>query len=1012
MTNTNTTKIVEQFLSLVPQFNQLPPDAIAQIAPKLKPLRFGVGKVMIMREKMQGQVAIISEGEVRLLGYDPRTKMPTTLDKLKPGQIIGWVNLARGLACETAMASTEVVCLALDNQDFLALIEQYPQLAEGYKYKPAKVEIFDLLGIQLEQQAQGDWELTELANKLTEVAEVYYLPPGEHQLSSEIAQPLMDRSLVWLVSGGGGIDEFSIGSRLELTRDRQTITVKGTQPTRLISIPKAYWFEGEETTRFEQPYSGQLSPETTDIISLDLDDTDFDDSEGLGEGYTFQGEEEPATSEKKNYPFVAGKTTLEVGVACFQMLSKYFGMPFRKEVIKRVLTEQLERTPNLSLPLCGAVSELMGLNPQLINIPAQAITRLEGPCLILWQESLAIIYELTETELVIAVPELGVRRYKPEDFISTWGEGGEVLLLKKTKETPEQRFGLNWFLPALKKYKRVLIEVFVASFFVQLFQLANPLMIQVIIDKVISQNSPDTLGWLIGFLIVLNIFEALLTTLRTYLFVDTTNRIDLNLGSEIIDHLFRLPLRYFEKRPVGEISTRINELEQIRQFLTGTALTVVLDCIFSVIYVVVMFIYSPLLSAVTLAIIPIFIALTLMFSPTIRRQLRTKAERNAEAQSYLVEVLTGIQTVKAQNIELRSRWKWQEYYGRYISTGFQTVITSTLAKSASDFLNKLSRVITIGLGAYLVLDGQLTLGGLIAFRIIAGYVTSPVMRLATLWQNFQETALSLERLADIVDHPEEGETDRNNIPMPAIKGRVKYDNLSFRFKNTGPLQLKNITAEFEPGTFVAVVGESGAGKSTITKLLSRLYEPEGGRILVDGYDINRVELYSLRRQIGVVPQETLLFEGSILDNIALTNPDATTEEIIAAAQIAAAHDFIMTLPNGYNTRVGERGSSLSGGQRQRIAIARTILQTPAMMVLDEATSALDFATEQEVSRNLKEALKGRTVFFITHRLGTIKNADTIVMMDAGSIVERGTHEELMALKGRYCYLYQQQESSV
>ena len=654
----------------------------------------------------------------------------------------------------------------------------------------------------------------------------------------------------------------------------------------------------------------------------------------------------------------------------------------------------------------------MGLNPQLINIPAQAITRLEGPSLVVWQDSLAIIYEHSETELVIAVPELGLRRYKPEDFIATWGEGGEVLLLKKTKETPQERFGINWFLPALQKYKRVLIEVFIASFFVQLFQLANPLMIQVIIDKVISQNSPSTLGYLIFFLVVINIFEALLTTLRTYLFVDTTNRIDLTLGSEIIDHLLRLPLRYFERRPVGEISTRVNELERIRQFLTGTALTVVLDCIFSVIYVVVMFLYSPLLTAVTLSIIPVFIALTLIFSPTIRQQLRVKAERNAETQSYLVEILTGIQTVKAQNIELRSRWKWQERYARYISTGFKTVVTSTLAKSASDFLNKLSRVVIIGLGAYLVLDGKLTLGQLIAFRIIGGYVTSPVLRLATLWQNFQETALSLERLADIVDNPEEGEADRNNIPMPAIKGKVRYDDLSFRFKNTGPLQLKNVTTEFEAGTFVAIVGESGAGKSTMTKLLSRLYEPEGGRILIDGYDINRVELYSIRRQIGVVPQETLLFEGTILDNIALTNPDATTEEIIAAAQIAAAHDFIMTLPNGYNTRVGERGSSLSGGQRQRIAIARTILQAPAMMVLDEATSALDFSTEQEVSRNLKEALKGRTVFFITHRLGTIKNADTIVMMDAGSIVERGTHEELMALQGRYCYLYQQQESSV
>ena len=1010
-TNTNTTKIVEQFLSLVPQFNQLSPEAIAEIAPNLKPLRFGVGKVMIMREKMQGQIAIISEGEVRLLGYDPRTKMPTTLDKLRPGQIIGWVNLARGLPCETAMASTEVVCLALDNEYFIKLLDKYPELAAEYRLKPAKVELFDLLGVQLEKQAQGDWELAELANKVADVARVYYLTPGEHQLNGETTKPLRDPSLVWLVSGGS-VNEFSVGDRLELTRDLQTITVGANQSARLISIPKAYWFDEEAEDDSGFAAFDEFLDDSNLVPRLDLGEGDFDDAEGLGEGYAFESEEEIVETGKKDYPFYRGKTTLESGVACFQMLSKYFGMPFRKEVIKRVLKEQLERSPNLSLPLCGGVSELMGLSPQLINIPAQSITRLEGPCLVTWQDSLAIIYDLSEEELVIAVPELGVRRYKPEDFIETWGEEGEVLLLKKTKDTPQQRFGLNWFYPSLQKYKRVLIEVFVASFFVQLFQLANPLMIQVIIDKVISQNSPDTLWWLVGFLVVINVFEALLTTLRTYLFVDTTNRIDLSLGSEIIDHLLRLPLRYFERRPVGEISTRVNELEKIRQFLTGTALTVVLDCIFSVLYVLVMLAYSPLLTAVSLAIIPVFIGLTLIFSPTIRKQLRTKAERNAETQSYLVEVLTGIQTVKAQNIELRSRWKWQERYARYISTGFKTVITSTLAKSASDFLNKLSRVIIIGMGAFLVLEGKLTLGQLIAFRIIAGYVTSPVMRLATLWQNFQETALSLERLADIVDHPEEGEEDRNNIPMPAIRGRVKYDNLSFRFKTSGPLQLKNVTTEFDPGTFVAIVGESGAGKSTMTKLLSRLYGPEGGRILVDGYDINRVELYSLRRQIGVVPQETLLFEGSILDNIALTNPDATTEEIIAAAQIAAAHDFIMTLPNGYNTRVGERGSALSGGQRQRIAIARTILQAPAMMVLDEATSALDFATEQEVSRNLKEALKGRTVFFITHRLGTIKNADTIVMMDAGSIVERGTHEELMALKGRYCYLYQQQESSV
>ena len=1011
MSNTSTTQLVEQFLSLVPQFNQLPPAEISKLAKNLKPLRYGIGKVLVMREKMQGQVAIISEGEVRILGYDTRTKMPTTLDKLKPGQIIGWINLARNVPCETAMASTEVVCLALDNDYFLELLDKYPQLQQEFRDRVANIEVFDILGIQLEKEAQGDWELKSLALEAAKEAEIYHLPPGEHQLDSELTKPLLDNSRIWLVSGGGTIEEFPIGSRLDFTKDRRSIVVTGDKPARLLSIPRSKWF-GSDVNGVEEGLVPVSSRSVTPNIKPDIEwgENVAEAEEPLPLVTTEEPEEE--TTDTRDYPFYAGRTPLDVGVACFQMLSKYFNMPFRKEVIRRVLSEQLQRNNVLSLPLCGAVSELMGLNPQLITIPGKAFTRLEGPCFVRWQDSLAVVYEISQKELVIAVPELGLRRYSPDDFLSTWGESGEVLLLQKTKETPQERFGLSWFLPSLQKYRRVLIEVFIASFFVQLFALANPLMIQVIIDKVISQNSVDTLGYLVAFLIVINIFEALLTTLRTYLFVDTTNRIDLALGSEIIDHMLRLPLRYFERRPVGEISTRVNELEKIRQFLTGTALTVVLDAVFSVVYIVVMVIYSPLLTAVSLGIIPIFIGLTLIFSPTIRRQLRVKAERNAETQSYLVEILTGIQTVKAQNIELRSRWQWQERYARYISTGFKTVITSTLASSASGFLNKLSRVLIIGMGSFLVIDGKLTLGQLIAFRIISGYVTSPIMRLAQLWQNFQETALSLERLADIVDHPEEGEEDRNNIPMPAIKGGVKYESLSFRFKNSGPLQLNNVDLDIPPGTFTAIVGQSGAGKSTLTKLISRLYEPESGRILVDGYDINRVELYSLRRQIGVVPQETLLFEGTVMENIALTNPDATTEEIIAAAQIAAAHEFIMGLPNGYNTRVGERGSALSGGQRQRIAIARTILQQPAMLVMDEATSALDYNTEQQVSRNLKEALKGRTVFFITHRLGTIKNADIIVMMDAGSIVEQGSHEELMALKGRYYYLYQQQESSV
>ncbi|GAB1542400.1 hypothetical protein NUACC21_50740 [Scytonema sp. NUACC21] len=422
-----------------------------------------------------------------------------------------------------------------------------------------------------------------------------------------------------------------------------------------------------------------------------------------------------------------------------------------------------------------------------------------------------------------------------------------------------------------------------------------------------------------------------------------------------------------------------------------------------------MLFYSWQLTLVGLATIPVFVVITLIASPTVSKQLRNKAERNSDTQSYLVEVMSGIQTVKAQNIELRARFSWQERYARYVAAGFKTVVTSTLASSTSNFLNKLSSLLVLWVGAYLVLQGELTLGELIAFRIISGYVTSPILRLAQLWQNFQETALSLERLSDIVDTPQEAEQDRGNIPLPPIEGSVKYDNVSFRFASSGPLQLSNVNLEIPAGKFVGIVGQSGSGKSTMMKLLLRLYEPEAGRILVDGYDISKVELYSLRRQIGVVPQETLLFDGTVQENIALTNPDATTEEIIEAARVAAAHDFIMSLPNGYNTRVGERGAGLSGGQRQRIAIARSVLQRPKLLVLDEATSALDYPTERQVCLNLAEEFKGSTVFFITHRLNTVRNADIIIVMDSAKLIEFGTHDELMAARGHYFYLYNQQD---
>lgn len=1019
----------QQFLAQFAPFEQLPEEAIVKLTNKFQPWRYRMGQVILRKDKMPSHFTILYEGQARLIGYEPRTQMPLTLDLLNPGATFGWLSWFRGMPCETVISSTETICLTLKKSDFFDLMGQYPQIEESFQQEYTLVEVFELLGAYFNQKAQGEGDLKQLTQDIFPHVKIANLMPGKLDLEGN-HHNLRDSHTVWLISGGGKLANFSVGNRLELNGIREDLIVSDNQPVRLIGFPLDKLVLANPTQIEEKETSAMVaSGENCSSLGVDSQDlpelwdtpprieTESELEEDIPYAQAELVDEQDYSQylrnqENQNYPFLRGKTPVDAGMACFQMLCQYFGMPFRRDIIRRIVTEQLERLGSLTLPLCGAIVELMGLNSQLITIKASSLFNLQAPALVRWQDGLAILYEISPKQLVIAVPEIGILKRKPEDFLETWGNEGEVLLLQKTKETPQSRFGLSWFVPSLIKYRWILTEVFIASFFVQLFALANPLMIQVIIDKVIVQNSPDTLQVLGIFLLIIAFFEAGLGAMRTTLFVDTTNRIDMALGSEIIDHLLRLPLRYFEKRPVGEISTRVNELENIRQFLTGTALTVVLDAIFSVVYIVVMVIYSPLLTLVALAVVPVLVILTAVFSPIIRRQLRAKAERNAQTQSYLVEVMSGIQTVKAQNIELRSRWQWQERYSRYVSTGFNTVITSTFAGSLSNFFNKLSGLLVLWVGAYLVLQGELSLGQLIAFRIIAGYVTSPILRLTQLWQNFQETALSLERLADIVDTPQEAEEDRDNIPMPLIKGAVKYENVCFRFQKHGPLQLYNVNLEFAPGTFVGVVGQSGAGKSTLTKLISRLYEPESGRILIDGYDISKVELYSLRRQVGVVPQETLLFDGTVQENIALTNPDASIEEIIDAAKVAAAHEFIMSLPSGYNTRVGERGSALSGGQRQRIAIARSVLQRPQILVLDEATSALDYATEQQVCTNLLAAFHNHTVFFITHRLASIRNVDVIVMMDAGTIAEIGTHEELMAMRGRYFYLYQQQESSL
>jgi subfamily B ATP-binding cassette protein HlyB/CyaB len=591
------------------------------------------------------------------------------------------------------------------------------------------------------------------------------------------------------------------------------------------------------------------------------------------------------------------------------------------------------------------------------------------------------------------------------EFEAVWD--GRLVLATRRAGLVElgRRFDITWFLGAVNKYRRLLGEVIVASFFLQIFALVSPLFFQVVIDKVLVHQSIRTLDVLIIGLVAISIFDATLGTLRTYLFAHTTNRIDVELGARLFRHLLALPIAYFQARRVGDSVARVRELENNRNFITGSALTLVIDLFFTVVFLIVMFVYSPLLTGIVLASFPFYIAISAGATPLFRHRLDEKFRRGAENQAFLVESVTGVETLKAMAVEPQMQVRWEEQLAGYVAASFRVISLGNVATQGVQLVNKLVIAATLFFGAKLVIDGVLTVGELVAFNMLASRVSAPVLRLAQMWQDFHQARLSIDRLGDILNTAPEPTHNPSRATLPAIRGEVTFEHVTFRYRIDGPEVLHDINFAVPAGQVIGVVGSSGSGKSTLTKLLQRLYVPESGRVLVDGVDLSLVDTAWLRRQIGVVLQENVLFNRTVRDNIALADPTFPMERIVTAATLAGAHEFILELPEGYDTIIGERGSSLSGGQRQRIAIARALITNPRILIFDEATSALDYESEELIRRNMQRIAAGRTVFIIAHRLSTVRRADRIITLDRGRLVEEGTHEQLIGNGGRYASLH-------
>lgn len=701
---------------------------------------------------------------------------------------------------------------------------------------------------------------------------------------------------------------------------------------------------------------------------------------------------------------------VDTGLMAFVTVARINGIPADPEQIRHSLA--LDANPMTEHDILRAAKELK-FKSKATSFKLKELVKLPMPLIAQTTKgAYMVIAQYQSGKFLILHPDKDTPETITEKAFEKIWSGRVILVTKRLFQQDGRPFGLRWFIPTIIKYKKPLIQVLIAAFFLQILGLFTPILIQVVIDKALAHQSLSTLDIIAVGMIIVALFEVLMSLARTYIFNHTTSRIDVTLSARLFKHLFSLPLRYFETRRVGDTAARVQALEGVRTFLTGAPLTTVIDVLFMGIYIFVMFIYSVPLTWVVLASLPLFAGLAAIITPMLRKRTDEMFNNGANAQSFLVESVTGAQTIKSFALEPEMQKRWEDQAAEYTRASYRASVLSGNAGAVGQFIQKFADLAILWFGAQFVISGDLTVGGLIAFRILSGRVSGPVLRLVQSWQDFQQAGISIKRLGDIFNSKSEPTLDSTKARLPSIKGDVRFEKVRFRYTPDTPEVIRDISFGIRPGSIVGIVGRSGSGKSTISKLMQRLYVPEGGKILVDGVDIALTDPSWLRRQIGVVLQENFLFNASIRDNIAIHKPATTIEDVVRYSKIAGAHEFILNLPEGYDTIVGEQGEGLSGGQKQRIAIARALIHDPKIIIFDEATSALDYESENIIQKNLKLIAEGRTMIIIAHRLSTLKDANLIMAIDRGQVVEYGEPKELLKKKGLYYHLHSQQQPEV
>jgi ATP-binding cassette subfamily B protein len=961
-------------------------------------LRYRTGQALLQRDRLPHQVMFIAQGAVRLVADDPRHG-PFTLSRLGPGDALGWCGLVRGIPCETALAMEPTLVGALPAAQFLKVLRTDPALQQACQ-QVDRSELAELVLAWLAHQPHRYQDHPGLLDELWAQAQPTVLAGPALQQPCPLPQDQL-----WLPS-------------VPAAQPVQPLShwpgAPPETPARLVGLTRAA-LEAALATRRQIAAPGSTPASEEGVIHPALDAlwttaqaaADLPDPDQLAHlSWQTQRLALPPLKDRAEGP-------LGTAMVCLQRLASRYRFPFPRDTVEQVLVDCDRRLGGLSLLHLGQLLESLGLEVRPLRAPGAQLHRLEAPALIRLENHFVLLEEASPRGVVLADPQRGLVQLTLAEVQQLWPANLELMLVRPAASTADEqqasRFDLPWFWRVVRPYRPQMLLMLLSGFVIKLLDLVFPLATLQIIDVVVGSRNLSLL-WPIGLVMAIAIvLRAVLGVLRQLLLSDLSDRIDTRLGSQIVGHLFRLPLRFFDRRTVGDLSSRLYDLQRVRSFLTDTAVGTALDLVFMPLVAVVLFWLQPLLALVVLAQVPLLLALDRLSLPALRRLLVRRNQAWGRAQGLLVEVLTAIRTVKTQNFASQARWQWLDRYRTYTGEDFKFHQLMATRKELADAIGNGNRIVLIMVSAWMAVAGQTSIGGIFAVYMLSSGITMPLLNLGQFSTQYREAKAAMDALADVLGQaPEESISSANLLPLSPVQGHVSFERVVFSYGLDGRRQLDQFNLDIAPGEFIGLVGSSGSGKSTVVQLLDGLYQPQEGRIFLDGTDIAKVQLGSLRRQVGFVPQESILFDGTVLDNLRLNLPDAPYDAVVEAATIACAHEFIMELPNGYNTRVGERGGGLSGGQKQRIAIARMVLQNPNMVILDEATSALDPTTEYLLLQRLKQRFQSRTLLVVTHRLGTLKEADRILFMEQGVILEEGNWAALMARGGAFANLASQQ----